>query len=228
MSDSTNSTNNGTNPTANPFPCQWDNCEKAYADAETLYNHLCSDHVGRKATNNLCLTCHWKDCGTTCAKRDHITSHIRGQHRLTRRIVCQSGSNIIHAVHTPLKPHLCDICQKSFKRPQDLKKHEKIHTEAHHVQHKHSKAITVKGEAQRTKTSTKNEVRYPSIDSSASSHERPHSLKRSRQDPMEEFLSEMKRRRIDPNYDEGQSLFIHPLNTTDPLVIQKWPQDLPI
>jgi hypothetical protein len=35
------------------------------------------------------------------------------------------------------------ICQKSFKRPQDLKKHEKIHTEEHHMQHKHSKAITV-------------------------------------------------------------------------------------
>ena len=61
-------------------------------------------------------------------------------------------------VHTPHKPHVCEvilsfplsspahplqICKKSFKRPQDLKKHEKIHTEEHHVQHKHSKAITV-------------------------------------------------------------------------------------
>ena len=35
------------------------------------------------------------------------------------------------------------ICKKTFKRPQDLKKHEKIHTEEHHVQHKHSKAVTV-------------------------------------------------------------------------------------
>src|SRR6267154_2937180 len=35
------------------------------------------------------------------------------------------------------------ICKKSFKRPQDLKKHEKIHTEEHHAQHKHSKAVTV-------------------------------------------------------------------------------------
>lgn len=64
-------------------------------------------------------------------------------------------------MHTPLKPHACEvgtrncchlimmvpslsqICNKSFKRPQDLKKHEKIHTEEHHAQHKHSKAITV-------------------------------------------------------------------------------------
>ncbi|KAJ6575352.1 hypothetical protein B0H19DRAFT_1128263 [Mycena capillaripes] len=108
---------------ANSQKCQWQDCTQAFPDAETLYNHLCNEHIGRKSTNNLCLTCKWKDCGTTCAKRDHITSHLR--------------------VHTPLKPHVCEICKKSFKRPQDLKKHEKIHTEEHHAQHKHSKAITV-------------------------------------------------------------------------------------
>ncbi|KAJ7751257.1 transcription factor PacC [Mycena maculata] len=103
--------------------CQWQDCTQGFPDPETLYNHLCNEHIGRKSTNNLCLTCKWKDCGTSCAKRDHITSHLR--------------------VHTPLKPHVCEICKKSFKRPQDLKKHEKIHTEEHHAQHKHSKAITV-------------------------------------------------------------------------------------
>ncbi|KAG5644597.1 hypothetical protein DXG03_008075 [Asterophora parasitica] len=103
--------------------CLWVDCSQSFVDPEALYNHLCNDHIGRKSTNNLCLTCKWKDCGTTCAKRDHITSHLR--------------------VHTPLKPHVCEICKKSFKRPQDLKKHEKIHTEEHHQQHKHSKAITV-------------------------------------------------------------------------------------
>ncbi|KAI0756324.1 hypothetical protein C8Q80DRAFT_1127939 [Daedaleopsis nitida] len=103
--------------------CAWAACDKVLPDPESLYNHLCNDHIGRKSTGNLCLTCKWKDCGTTCAKRDHITSHLR--------------------VHTPLKPHVCEICKKPFKRPQDLKKHEKIHTEEHHAQHKHSKAITV-------------------------------------------------------------------------------------
>ncbi|KAJ3477247.1 hypothetical protein NLI96_g10598 [Meripilus lineatus] len=105
------------------YQCQWVDCDKALPDPEALYNHLCNDHIGRKSTGNLCLTCKWKDCGTSCAKRDHITSHLR--------------------VHTPLKPHVCEICKKPFKRPQDLKKHEKIHTEEHHAQHKHSKAITV-------------------------------------------------------------------------------------
>lgn len=112
----------GSSP-ASSHRCLWESCTKSFADPENLYNHLCNDHIGRKSTNNLCLTCKWKDCGTSCAKRDHITSHLR--------------------VHTPLKPHVCEICEKSFKRPQDLKKHEKIHTEAHHAQHKHSKAITV-------------------------------------------------------------------------------------
>ncbi|RXW22583.1 hypothetical protein EST38_g3291 [Candolleomyces aberdarensis] len=113
-------------PSAEPpvqHKCLWQDCTLAFADPEVLYNHLCNDHIGRKSTNNLCLTCRWKDCGTSCAKRDHITSHLR--------------------VHTPLKPHACEVCKKSFKRPQDLKKHEKIHTEEHHQQHKHSKAITV-------------------------------------------------------------------------------------
>ena len=58
--------------------CQWVDCDKVMPDPETLYNHLCNDHIGRKSTGNLCLTCMWKDCNTTCAKRDHITSHLRG------------------------------------------------------------------------------------------------------------------------------------------------------
>lgn len=75
----------------------------------TRQDHLCEKHVGRKSTNNLNLTCQWNSCRTTTVKRDHITSHIR--------------------VHVPLKPHKCDFCGKSFKRPQDLKKHVKTHAD---------------------------------------------------------------------------------------------------
>ncbi|KIO17641.1 hypothetical protein M407DRAFT_84761, partial [Tulasnella calospora MUT 4182] len=89
--------------------CQWEACTTECPDGDQLYLHLCNSHIGRKSTNNLCLTCRWNNCGTSCSKRDHITSHLR--------------------VHIPLKPHICEVCDKSFKRPQDLKKHEKIHTE---------------------------------------------------------------------------------------------------
>ncbi|CAE6444646.1 unnamed protein product [Rhizoctonia solani] len=114
-------------PADKGYACQWEGCDKSLPDPEVLYIHLCNDHIGRKSTNNLCLTCKWKGCGATCAKRDHITSHLR--------------------VHTPLKPHVCEICNKPFKRPQDLKKHEKIHTEEHHIAHRHSKAVTVHDES---------------------------------------------------------------------------------
>ena len=71
-------------------------------------------------------------------------------------------------VHTPLKPHICEICKKTFKRPQDLKKHEKIHTEEHHAQHKHSKAITVTDPAYSTRVKT--ETRLSNRPASKSLH----------------------------------------------------------
>ncbi|RPB24139.1 hypothetical protein L211DRAFT_849269 [Terfezia boudieri ATCC MYA-4762] len=89
--------------------CQWSGCSEKFDSAEDLYNHLCDVHVGRKSTNNLCLTCAWGTCRTNTVKRDHITSHIR--------------------VHVPLKPHKCEFCGKAFKRPQDLKKHVKTHAD---------------------------------------------------------------------------------------------------
>ena len=89
--------------------CKWNGCDLEFNNPELLYHHLCQDHVGRKSQRNLQLNCQWGDCKTKTVKRDHITSHIR--------------------VHVPLKPFACSICTKKFKRPQDLKKHLKVHNE---------------------------------------------------------------------------------------------------
>ncbi|KAI9270554.1 hypothetical protein BDA99DRAFT_502115 [Phascolomyces articulosus] len=93
------------------YSCRWLDCDQFFDNAELLFDHLCDEHIGRKSTNNLCLECCWNNCGTRAAKRDHLTSHLR--------------------VHLPLKPHRCPTCKKAFKRPQDLKKHERIHTIEH-------------------------------------------------------------------------------------------------
>jgi uncharacterized Zn-finger protein len=102
------STSSGQNAEDN-LTCRWNSCSLKFGTPELLYEHICERHVGRKSTNNLNLTCQWNSCRTTTVKRDHITSHIR--------------------VHVPLKPHKCDYCGKSFKRPQDLKKHVKTHAD---------------------------------------------------------------------------------------------------
>ncbi|KAK4055615.1 hypothetical protein OIV83_000161 [Microbotryomycetes sp. JL201] len=103
--------------------CKWLDCRIVFDSAEDLYDHITTLHIGRKSAGTLSLECKWQGCSSKASKRDHLTSHVR--------------------VHINLKPHQCSICSKAFKRPQDLKKHEKIHTEEHHQTHKHSKAVTV-------------------------------------------------------------------------------------
>jgi hypothetical protein len=75
--------------TINKFACQWRGCGLIFEQPEPLYKHLTEDHIGRKVTGNLCLTCHWGNCKVTVEKRDHITSHVR--------------------VHVPFKPHECPV-----------------------------------------------------------------------------------------------------------------------
>ena len=74
------------------------------------------------------------------------------------------GSPPVHPRVAANSPCLAlKICKKPFKRPQDLKKHEKIHTEAHHVQHKHSKAITVADPAYLSRVTGTSSVKPPDI-----------------------------------------------------------------
>lgn len=102
------SPNNPTNEENNSETrCLWRGCNAVFDGAELLYRHLCDEHVGRNSKNNLCLSCGWDTCQASYSKRDHITSHLR--------------------IHIPMKPFSCNVCGKSFKRSQDLKKHGRTH-----------------------------------------------------------------------------------------------------
>lgn len=87
--------------------CRWGDCTQTYDDPEQLYVHLTNDHVGRKSTNNLCLSCNWGNCNVITVKRDHITSHLR--------------------VHIPLKRMLLNIFTERRKQPNMTDIHELIH-----------------------------------------------------------------------------------------------------
>lgn len=67
-----------TAPVDDQIECKWADCDHISGSADDLYDHLCNNHVGRKSTGNLNLTCGWQGCGVKCVKRDHITSHLRG------------------------------------------------------------------------------------------------------------------------------------------------------
>ncbi|KAI8834643.1 hypothetical protein BJ741DRAFT_609602 [Chytriomyces cf. hyalinus JEL632] len=96
--------------------CHWENCPQSFGDAQALYDHLTTVHVTKRIGkgNSDGLRCKWihspsNVCSSGFTKRDHLTSHLR--------------------IHVPLKPHPCPVCKRAFKRPQDLKKHEKLHSE---------------------------------------------------------------------------------------------------
>lgn len=69
--------NRSPSQTPETLRCKWLSCTSTFENAELLYSHLCDVHVGRKSTNNLSLTCRWANCRVITVKRDHITSHIR-------------------------------------------------------------------------------------------------------------------------------------------------------
>ncbi|KAL7417603.1 hypothetical protein BDY24DRAFT_437931 [Mrakia frigida] len=106
-------------PVGEVVRCLWTGCDVKVEkdDVETLYAHICNDHIGRKTKQNLTLVCRWNGCDKVHTKRDHVTSHVR--------------------IHLPFKPHSCETCSKTFKRPQDLKKHERVHSAAHQAKLKH-------------------------------------------------------------------------------------------
>ncbi|KAJ3137925.1 hypothetical protein HK100_000223 [Physocladia obscura] len=98
--------------------CEWGGgggggggCGFATGDAEALYKHIAEGHIGKKLPGvDMNLACQWARCTNAYTKRDHLISHLR--------------------IHVPFMPHLCPVCQRAFKRPQDLKKHAKLHSDS--------------------------------------------------------------------------------------------------
>lgn len=105
--------------------CRWEGCTLHFLDGDELYKHICTDHITKrprkksrsrsfdlsaKESSTPTLYCKWENCSVSVQKRDHLTSHAR--------------------IHIDAKPFECQYCTRKFKRPQDLKKHYRIHRES--------------------------------------------------------------------------------------------------
>jgi len=79
-------------PSEDVQKCMWNECGVQFDDAEALYEHITTSHIGRKSAGTLSLECQWQGCNSKATKRDHLTSHMR--------------------VHINLKPHKCTVSNK--------------------------------------------------------------------------------------------------------------------
>lgn len=176
-----------------PLLCKWGDCKEVFENAEVLYNHLCDHHVGRKSNRNLSLNCDWDGCKVQTVKRDHITSHIR--------------------VHIPLKPFVCQSCTKSFKRPQDLKKHVKTHLDGA-TKAAQKSAVTDNRSAYQQQPQSYLDQQQQNFDAllSMDGYDFENNRKRKPEVAVNQFFDDVKKSRIAPRYNNDM---IGKLNSLD-------------
>ena len=115
-----------------PFKC--DLCDKDFTRNQHLKRHKQVNHQGIKPTSSIESKC--EHCGDKFANKYSLKKHIKKFHDV-KQYFCDICSMSFHKNHLlrdhkllhtgDTFPHKCSQCDKQFKYPGQLKRHERIH-----------------------------------------------------------------------------------------------------
>lgn len=99
-------------------------CHKLFDGPSDLANHLLTSHEPMKK-----IQCNF--CASTFTTKSNLKTHYVAKHRLNKSQLndALSNLNIVDVIETnDLKPEYeCEVCQKTFKRAENLRVHRKKH-----------------------------------------------------------------------------------------------------
>ena len=124
----------GTHTGEKPYTCDWDGCDKRFADLSTQVKHK-RTHTGEKP-----YACDWDGCDQRFAQVGHLTTHKR-THTGEKPYACDwdgcdkrfadLSTQVKHKrTHTGEKPYICDWdgCDQRFAQAGHLTAHKRTHT----------------------------------------------------------------------------------------------------